>query len=52
MNQNFIEKVSNLSPLNFTNIRKLANEELNHLSKMEKDQLCDDFERSLNQSPF
>ena len=47
MNQSFIEKVSNLSPLNFTNIRKLANEELNHLSKIEKDSLWDKLDRGV-----
>lgn len=47
MNQNFNEKVSNLSPLNFSNIRKLANEELNHLPKMEKDRLWDKLDRGV-----
>lgn len=47
MSNNFIQKVSNLSPLNFSNIRKLANEELNHLSKIEKDQLWDKLDRGV-----
>lgn len=47
MSYNFIQRVSNLAELNFSNIRKLANEELNHLPKFEKDNLWDKLDRGL-----
>lgn len=47
MNRNFIQKVSNLSPLNFSNIRKLANDELCHLSKLERDLLWHKLDRGV-----
>lgn len=47
MSTNFIQKVSNFSPLNFSNIRKLANDELNQLSKSEKDKLWDKLDRGI-----
>lgn len=47
MNHTFIQKVSHLSQLNFSNIRKLANEELNRLSKFEKDELWNKLDRGV-----